>query len=254
MRSYYEKHRDDKEQLLFARSSNHTFPPHFHLNLELFALAQGEYELLIGERRRRVVGGEIAVIDSYEVHAYEKMGGAERADDCVLQIPYRYLRRFNVARRNLKIAEPVVRDEALCAEILSLADQYLKKDTDERVKTAAIELILARLVERLQFEEVKSKDEGALIRQILTYIEENYRGEISRKTIARTLGYTEAHVSRVFHRYLGVGIAEYINGLRLAYVERLRAEGDERKTIELIYEAGFNSQQTYYRVKQARSV
>ncbi|MBQ8308818.1 MAG: helix-turn-helix transcriptional regulator [Clostridia bacterium] len=92
------------------------------------------------------------------------------------------------------------------------------------------------------------------IRSILAYIQQNYRAEISRKSIARALGYTEAHISRVFHRYLGVGLAEYINGLRLAYVKKLRANGDTRTTIELIYEAGFNSQQTYYRVKGKSNV
>ena len=105
------------------------------------------------------------------------------------------------------------------------------------------------LAERLEFVESRSGDDRVLMRHILIYIQENYRQNLTRASIARALGYTEAHISRVFHRYLQIGISEYINNLRLAYIARLRADGDKRPTGELIFEAGFGSQQTYYRAK-----
>ena len=74
--------------------------------------------------------------------------------------------------------------------------------------------------------------------------------DVRRKKIAAALGYTEEHISRVFNRYIGSSISAYLNRVRIEYIERLRRDGDKRPTIELIYESGFKSQQTYYRVKQ----
>jgi methylphosphotriester-DNA--protein-cysteine methyltransferase len=54
----------------------------------------------------------------------------------------------------------------------------------------------------------------------------------------------------VFHRYLRTGISAYANALRLDYVEQKLALKGKEKLIEIIYEAGFNCPQTYYRAKQ----
>ena len=47
-----------------------------------------------------------------------------------------------------------------------------------------------------------------------------------------------------------MGIPEYVAKLRLDHVENARQNGDNRSLSALIFEAGFNSQQTYYRCKK----
>ena len=108
---------------------------------------------------------------------------------------------------------------------------------------------MARLGERLTFTEIKGREESSAVREILGYIEENFRGDVSRKTVARALGYSEAHVSRVFHRFMGEGLSAYVNRLRHAYVQRALNLNPERTVMELIEEAGFTGVQTYYRTK-----
>lgn len=252
MEAFYEKNREEENELSVQRNRQHVFPAHFHLNLEVLLLRKGRYTICVGERRQEVSAGSVVVIDSYQIHAYEKCVLEEERDSCVVIFPYRYLRKFNEWRKNLSIAEPFLCDGALCDELLHIADVYLTGG--EETKEAAADLFLARLYERLQFAEGKTRDEGALVRQILSFIQENFQDDVSRKTLARTLGYTEAHVSRVFHRYIGKSISEYVNGLRLAYVERLRAAGDKRTSLDLLYEAGFKSEQTYYRVKKNKAL
>lgn len=248
MKAFYEKQREEAEELAVQRNRYHIFPAHFHLNLEVLLLRKGSYTICLGDKRQEVGAGSVVVFDSYEIHAYEECVLPEERDSCVVIFPYRYLRKFNEWRKNFKIAEPILCDGALCDELLEIADKYLTGG--EEIKEAAADLFLARLYERLTFAENKARDEGALVRQILSFIQENFQDDVSRKTLAHALGYTEAHISRVFHRYIGKSISEYVNGLRLAYVERLRAAGDRRTTLDLLYEAGFKSQQTYYRVQQ----
>ena len=247
MREFYEMHREEGE-LHFSRNGIHIFAAHFHLNPEILIVARGGYEITLSGKSYRVGEGCIAVMDSYEIHSYDDRLETETADDAVLIFPYRYLRRFYKRHEGMRIANPVIEDNELCRSLMTIADEYLK--SSEPVKEAAAELFFAKLEERLTFCEDKRSGETALIRRILAYIQENYTENISRAVIARELGYTEAHISRVFHSYIGKGISEYINGVRLAHIDRRLAADDGRSITELIYEAGFGSQQTYYRARR----
>ena len=110
--------------------------------------------------------------------------------------------------------------------------------------------MLSVLAERIEWTEEGMKGEVELVREILSYLHENYRCNIRRSDIAHTLGYTEAHISRVFHSYLSMGIPEYVSKLRLEHLENARRNGDNRSLSVRISEAGFQSQQTYYRCKK----
>ena len=61
--------------------------------------------------------------------------------------------------------------------------------------------------------------------------------------------YSTEHVSRVFHKYLRVGLPKFINDLRLDYIENELMLSDKKKITDLIFEAGFKSVQSYYRSK-----
>jgi len=174
----------------------------------------------------------------------------EQGDDCVLVIPAHYEKRFERKKKGRKIVNPVIADADFCAELIALADGYLCHPSSPEAEQSACELILARLGEKLIFTEIKGREESSAVREILGYIEENFRGDVSRKTVARALGYSEAHVSRVFHRFMGEGLSSYVNRLRHAYVQRALNANPERTVMELIEEAGFTSVQTYYRTKK----
>ena len=45
--SFYEKSREDDEQIHVSRSKPHVYPAHFHQNFEILLIARGEYSLLI---------------------------------------------------------------------------------------------------------------------------------------------------------------------------------------------------------------
>ena len=248
MNSFYEKYRDDAGKLLVIQDRKEVFPAHFHSNMEICFVQNGVHPVKINEREYTLTAGCIAVMDSYDIHSYLAPTATGKA--CAVMIPYSYLRRFNAKRKAKKIACPVILDEALCEKLLRIVEEYLSPAQNAESEKAAIELLLALLGERLEYVESKSGDERDLVRKILVFLQENYRADVSRSTIAKALGYTQSHISKVFHRYLNTGISEYVNRLRMEYIESLKQAGDERTTTELIYEAGFKSQQTYYRVKK----
>ncbi|MBQ7879098.1 MAG: helix-turn-helix transcriptional regulator [Clostridia bacterium] len=250
MKGFYEKYREDVSVVLVNRNNkNYAFRAHFHSNMELFIVGKGRYKVTCNDLPLNVTDGSIVLFDSYDVHGYE-VGGSNGTDGeldvCVLLIPYRLLSRFNARRGHKGIVQPLVKDQTLCDQILAIVDEYVSGKDRESAELAT-ELILSLLYGRLTFSEREKKGETELMRKILTFVQENYRGDASLSDVSRALGYTEEHVSRVFHRFSGEGLPQYVNRLRMEYVSRARANGDKRKMTELVFEAGFKSLQTYYR-------
>ena len=244
---FYEKSREDNTRIHISRSNPHSYPAHFHQNLEIFILKSGKYSLTINAKTYNLDSGDIAVCDCYDIHEYKEI---EQGDDCVIIIPSRLLDKFNYSRSNMRIANNVIHSEETVLRLLEIADKYICNENNAAITDSAAQLLLEILKEKLSFSDTQERGETDLIRKILTYTQNNFKSDITRNTIADALGYTEAHISRVFHKYMGIGIRRHINNLRLDYVNALRKAGDKRSEIELIYEAGFGSEQTYYRHKK----
>lgn len=239
------------ETVEVERYQSCSFPAHYHAGIEIFLLEKGHYTLTINGVNYEATNGCVAVSDSFDVHAYKKH--EEKQTSCVLIVPYSYLQRFNFWRKNLRFQTHVLHDSKLCKELLKIVDAYLVCPTSQFSQETATELLLARILEKFPLIEEKRKKEDVLIREILAYLQEHFTEKISREKVAKALGYTPEHVSRVFHKYFEISLASYVNGLRMAYIQRRRKIGDTRPTVDLIYEAGFSSQQTYYRFKNGKS-
>ena len=249
MDTFYEIRKDEGEMIV-RRRAQYTFPLHFHTELEVVIVRSGRVTVTVNGEKRVATAGSLIVIDSYDVHGYERE--QEFGDDCVVVIPYRYLSDWNRSRKDFRVEEALMKDAGLVDELLGLVDGYFGEENGERVREAAIKLFLARLAQAVRFTEKKEKNERVLVRKILFYLQEHYREDLSLGTVARELGYSPEHISRVFHHYVNKGMAEYVNGLRLDYIENAKRNGDGRKIAELIFDAGFQSQQTYYRCAAKR--
>ena len=247
MKSFYEKSRDD-DRALVVHSASKGFPAHYHRNLEIAIVLSGEQKILINDKWVTLTNGCLTLIDSYDIHTYEKFLGSDDGELVVI-IPYEYMGEFNERRKHLQPISAVIIDKKLCESLAQIVREFMIDNQPEYIRKSGTALFLSVLYEGTEWTVSKTRDEASLARKILSYIYENYRKEISRTSIARALGYTEAHISRVFSKYLKTGISAYVNGLRLNYIEEQLRAGDERKIVELIYDAGFKSQQTYYRVK-----
>ncbi len=252
MRSYYEKMRDDSGELMVQHNAKGTFPAHFHRNLEIVLAKRGSYEILINGRMCKTEGDAVIVIDSFDLHEYIRRDpdASGKLENEILVIPYDYVRDFQYFKKGRSIAEPMICDGALTEQLMALTKQYLSPKESEAIRKSAAQLLLSMLAEQLQWTQGPAKGEVELVRQILSYIHENYQKGLHRSDIARVLGYAEAHISRVFHSYLSMGIPEYVGRLRLDHVESALQNGDHRNLAALISEAGFQSQQTYYRWKK----
>ena len=248
MEAFYEEYRDDDENLSVMRSCSYFFPPHFHRTLEILIVNKGSHTVVLNGVPYAVKDGDIFFCGSYDLHSYGVSNCAEQ-DDCIVIVPARLTSAFNERHKGLRPASPVIHEPELCRELLSIADRWMSEGNANAVRGAATELFLSLIEEKLPMAPGKEKDETQLIRMILSYLSSHFREDVTLPYLAKKFGYTEAHVSRVFHRYTNTGLPRYLNRLRLNYVEDRRKNDPAADLTQVIFESGFKSIPTYYRAK-----
>lgn len=77
--------------------------------------------------------------------------------------------------------------------------------------------------------------------------------ELSLDGLARRLGTNSSYLSRAFNEGLGLGFADVIGGLRVAWVQQRLAAGAGEELLDLALQAGFSSKTSFNRVFKAQT-
>lgn len=247
--AYYEKDREENPALHAQRGGAHTFPAHYHANLELLILGDGSYTVSHNGTIYRLGAGDLFFADHYDVHAYERTG--ESGDSCLLVLPSDCTRRFDEARKGRRTATPVSHDPALCRDLLTLFDRYFADARTPEERQAAVDLLLLRFARAFDFSGETVGDNPDPVHKMLAYIDAHYREKITLSAMAKRLGYSAEHLSREFHRYMHTSVPAYVAERRLLYAQEHRAAYRGNLAL-LAAEAGFGSLQSYYRVKSRK--
>ncbi len=88
-------------------------------------------------------------------------------------------------------------------------------------------------------------DSRNIIQNVLDYIDENIKSEISNNDLCNIAGYSYIHLARLFKLYLGVTPIEYILKRRLLYAV-YEMNGDLSKT-DIAFEFGFDTYSGFYK-------
>lgn len=246
MDAFYELDRDSIDELLVEDGVMRDYPLHFHSQIELFLFVRGGFEITINGDRRELAPYTVTMADSFDLHS--STNHASFAENCLVIIPFRYLTDYMALKKEREIGAHFITDEGLCRELLSLAHGLARAKSELLVK-AYVDHILGLISERVGFVTSNKMRDLELIQKILLYIEQHFKEDITLAVIAHDLGYSREHISRIFRNYFSCTLPAYVNELRLKYVSRLMAENPEYKVSFAAFEAGFNSMQTYYRVR-----
>ena len=252
MKPFYENTRDDKPYSLIAKNQKFlNYPSHFHGVLELFIVKKGPFVCYCNGKKLTLKNNSIAIFDHFDLHYIPHNQNQEGTFQYVMTIPSKLLTKFNALRQNESFATNVICDEQLCDTVISLIDTFFHERSERTFENeAVIDLIFSQIFYKMEFvKQEKKSNDFYLIKKILIYIENNYKENVSRKEIAKNLGYTESHISRTFHQYIGYSIPHYTHHLRLSYNEKNLKKKDVSLT-QLIMDSGFKSLQSYYRNKK----
>ena len=101
---------------------------------------------------------------------------------------------------------------------------------------------------------VKPKNKNVeVIADILNYIDEHFREQITLETLSARFGYNKTYFSRLFNQHIGMSMNNYINMVRYDTFERLYGNKLGENITELVFDCGFSSLATFYRVREFRN-
>lgn len=244
MQAVYESGRDSNEQLYLWRGTNACLP-HFHHQIECLYLHRHPLEVTIDDHCFLLEEGQFCIADSYEIHGYPNEG--RRSTSTVLIIPERYLADYKRCKNGKKLSVPYVTDRTQSALLYKYMQRIGKNmNCNELIMQGRVDEFLGAVLDSIPLSVEKKKSEMP-IRDILLYLEENYREEIRLEQIASHFGYSKYHFSRIFHQYFKCSLNEYLNRLRISEIIRIQKQNPNEKLFSIILDTGFSSIQTFYR-------
>lgn len=211
-------------QNIISRNDERSWPLHFHSHIEIFVVRKGNYLININGKNYNVGDGSLIIFDHYDLHSLEEL--SKRIDDCIIRIPNGSSSKFDKARMKLRIENPIICDRGLVDNVLNVVDSMNLDLDDPFIISTSIEYILMLIYRRLQFTEVVkgAESEAEYARRIMLYISDHYREKITTATIAKDMGYSREHISRIFHSYFKDNIQTYVNNKRIEYIEERHRE------------------------------
>ena len=97
------------------------------------------------------------------------------------------------------------------------------------------------------FENTETASDMELSSRILSYVNQQFKDDITLESLAHEFGYNKSYLSRYFKSSFNVGFNQYISTVRLKNALILMNEKKHSLT-HCALESGFNSMRTFYRV------
>ena len=234
---------EQRNKFYCTENCNGAAPLHFHSQLELYFVDEGEIEVWINDSRAVLRQGEMSVALSYDAHSYRSLG---KTRSNYIIIPTYMCEEFVRTFRGKQSKTPFIRDAKTVAQLRACYDE-LKRDSSNRIKTMGyIYVMLGILAENLRFEEAGESMDPELSARLLFYINEHYREDLSLSALSAEFGYSVGYLSRYFKSCFGIGINRYVTVMRLKQAILLMQE-DRNSVTYCAWESGFNSLRTFYR-------
>ena len=141
----------------------------------------------------------------------------------------------------------VVRNPEAMEQIRQAVGRLSTEGLNSVEQTGWLHVLLGTVLGQLDFQQREEHREQDLPSRLLLYIGEHFREEISAESIAQAFGYSGDHLAKSFRSCFRMGIARYINTLRLKNAVVLMRE-NKRSITDCALESGFGSLRTFYRV------
>lgn len=235
--------REKNNKLFYHEYENSKGVFHFHSQIELCFVDEGELDVIVNGHRKVLNAGEMSVSLSYDSHTYHT---PQRSRSAFLFIPIYLCEEFIAATKDKRIANPFICDKEVVEKIRNCVSEVIKEEGNDIKIKGYIYVILGTIMEHLMFETKQTATDTNLSTKLLFYINENFEKEISLSSIASAFGYNQAYISRYFKETFNIGISQYITMIRLRNALMLMQENRHNITY-CAMESGFTSMRTFYR-------
>lgn len=248
----YEKKADEDGHLLFQRYDNecinvYTPIPHFHGSVELYVCTSGRYTVYVNGMTYTMEAGDIAFVDRFMPHTSGTLDGDEIGCVYVVVASSYYLDGIKWLTDQTLTPFTKKRAGAEKIEELVVWAYEIQNAMNEDMRCGFVTLLLGMMRDYCgAIARVGEKNTKLLI-NVIRYIDEHYTEKITVASLAKNFGYEKTYLSRLFNKFLGMNLREYLNRRRVAALQKLRRSDPTLPIWKAAEACGFDSPNTYYR-------
>ena len=234
-----------------AHYRDHSSDPHIHSHMEFAFVLKGSLILSVNSREYTLSQGELAILLPYQVHSYRS---AVSSECFLLACPTEYAPEFRQILRDRHFSPPVVPyaadTAALLPPMIALCGKGSLTESGQESSFKKKALLYCALADLLRAAPLvaQSAPEPDLYRSAIAYISNHYTQKLELSTVARELGVSTAHLSRVLSSR-GLGFSSLLNSLRSYEARRLLLQTD-LSISQIAFEAGYGSIRNFNRIFQ----
>ncbi len=209
---------------------------HVHGYYEIYMNLSGDVSFLHGDQIYRVESGDLFFSRPGDVHCCIYHSSCVHEHICIWFEEEGHALADYIAR--LGIPPYIHPAEAEKVELMRLLRQLTDAETDPILQTAYFTEFLARLRRADAHTASTEPQTNPRMREMLSYIEENYLQKLTPNVIASHFFISESTLNRLFRQHVGVSVAHLIEAKRLSHAEGLlRADAT---VTEACYASGFS--------------
>jgi AraC-like DNA-binding protein len=222
---------------------------HIHKEFEIYYMIKGEAEFILEGNKFIVVSDSLLLIPSNCFHQWEYPSGKIHSRISIHFLP----ELLNKPERDFflnKFSDPVHFLNGSLHKINFFIQAIAECESyEESLQKIAARVRLASLLSQLCFiksiNSVKPVMLDERIGQIIVYIGEHLKEELSLSSLADRFRLNKNHLNVLFHKIVGTPIMKYVTAKRLGSAQQDILSGTA--FAEAAYNAGFNDYTTFFR-------
>ena len=226
--------------------TRYEYPMHIHQFAEIAYCKEGSLELTVDGKTEVMTAGDMAIIPPYCVHSYHTPEYVIRwigvfSDNFIP--PFVTLDEFLSTPKNHVFRA----DDKLIEFLTGKFPQNKEKEvraSNEELRT--MHLVISAIYEDyLRKAELEATPKKNALSNILLYIRQHFKEDITLRSIGAALGYSPKYVSNCISEIKGYTLPLLVNSLRIDYAKALLIKTDA-KIIDIGSECGYKSEKSFY--------
>ncbi len=235
------------------------FAPHWHNELEILYVREGECNLVVDDKQYFLRTGDLIMYGACSTHYCQHTENTRNLLEFVLLDP-RVLDQSHIA------IDETVHIPAQIMEAFSL-----KEVLREWMDTINVELTARRpyyqelirsaftkfwyTMQRELYKEkalLQGNSKMKKLKRALQYIHEHYAEELSLETLAEVVQITPTYFSELFRKLMGVNYVQYLQNFRINKALAVLKKG-EKRILDVAFDVGFTNIRSFNRVFQQQT-
>lgn len=224
-------------------------PAHWHRSLEIVVPISNDAYLYIENERHLVYANTYYIVNSRSIHSFGRPDYVQSYHGYALQIGYNFLKKIYPEIDDIQF-ESYMYHKEVYKVIMDIIQAYHSDDPFKNMRMKGLSYVLmghlfaeAAIIRE---QDNTNRKHNELMMNITKFVDENYASDITVDTIADTFNLSYGYLSTIFKQYMGYGVKEYINYIRVKKSEKDLL--DKSLTITAVYtKNGFTNSKSYYR-------